>query len=91
MLDPHDDWRAIADRVRDYPSCANCGHPYGNASFGASHYCDPPDRPYRPMDEEMSERFKGRIAELVEEWGDPPHFAAWAVVYRQALSDVTPA
>ncbi len=39
FLNPHKDWRIIAEGVKDYPLCKNCGEPYGNVYFGASHSC----------------------------------------------------
>ncbi len=42
MLDPYSfsgDPRPIAEIVKDYPPCWKCGQPFGNAYFGAGHYC----------------------------------------------------
>lgn len=38
MLDPHTDWRVVANAVRNWPKCKNCGEPYGNMAFGSAHY-----------------------------------------------------
>lgn len=47
MLDPHQDWRIIAETVRDYPKCENCGQDYGNVAFGSEHYCE---KGYKPLE-----------------------------------------
>ena len=38
-LDPHVDWRIMAESMKHLPPCVRCGAPYGNVSFGAEHWC----------------------------------------------------
>ena len=49
-LNPNQDWRIQADKMKDAPLCKNCGRPYGNVYFGASHYCPPEGKTnYEPV------------------------------------------
>lgn len=39
-LNPHVDWRVMAEAVKSYPKCKNCGQEYGNVAFGMYHGCE---------------------------------------------------
>ena len=45
-LNPHQDWREIAEDNKNMPKCKNCGKEHGNVAFGADHYCK---KGYKPI------------------------------------------